>query len=56
MITSYGETSGFTPVSCDETQAINGGSPWNVFVAMAATLVIAGVIGEKVYKKTVSSK
>jgi hypothetical protein len=26
MIASYGEASGFTPVSCEDLQAVNGGT------------------------------
>jgi hypothetical protein len=33
---SYGETSGFAPVACDESQAVNGGSP-------SATVIIGGI-------------
>jgi hypothetical protein len=38
MIASYGETSGFTPVSDDEQTAVNGGFPWDIVLGMAGAV------------------
>jgi hypothetical protein len=36
MIASYGETSGFTPVSCEDLQTVNGGdiSPMGIKILL----------------------
>jgi hypothetical protein len=53
MIASYGETSGFSPVSGDELTTVNGGlDPWSTAILIIGCFFAAGAIYDIVAKAT----
>jgi hypothetical protein len=56
MINSYGETSGFTPVTSDEQFTVNGGFPFAIVLGMVGALVGAGIITYTIAQPKKSTK